>query len=140
MIYDNNKKEFVFIGEVMTSQDVENMTLKVKDGLSSKEQAVVRKLFYDDLQNLLTNQSTPDDVCVYENTLIYCPVCGVEDEFTQWKEAYYNPLTYFDSEKLCRVCGGEVIENLTKKSQKGIASYKCEDCGFEEEEKVEVAQ
>lgn len=141
MIYDNKKKDFVFVGKGSISyQDVVNMTLTYEEGKSDKDYYKQKRDFYDDLQTLLKGESVEKDVCVYDDTLIQCPVCGENDKFSVWKTAYYSPLEYNEYENICLVCGGEMLEKLDKKSKKGIALYKCDNCGFEKEKKVEVSQ
>jgi predicted RNA-binding Zn-ribbon protein involved in translation (DUF1610 family) len=44
-----------------------------------------------------------------------------------WKKAFDEPLTFFETEHLCDACGGEKLEKLVKKTK----MYQCDKCGLQ---------
>ena len=83
-----------------------------------------RKAYYDDLQTLDFEYDA--DFTVDNDTEIFCPVCCNSSEFSTWKDAFENPLVYFETEHLCDACGGEKLEKLVKKNK----VYQCDKCGL----------
>lgn len=81
--------------------------------------------YFKDLQN--ASIITYEDFALNNNTEVFCPVCCESDTFLNWKDAYENPLNYFETEHLCDVCGGEVVTKMVKKQKVN----KCEKCGHE---------
>lgn len=91
-----------------------------------------RLKYFNDLQQF--DKMSDYDFAVDNDTEIFCPVCrNANASFIKWKDAYENPLKYFDTEYLCDVCGGELTEKVVKRG-----SYThCEKCGFEAPTKKE---
>ena len=82
-------------------------------------------LYFNDLQD--ASLITQEDFAATDETEIFCPVCHQSESFYEWKNAYINPLGYFETEHLCDVCGGEtVVKPDAKTKQKSIC---CETCG-----------
>jgi hypothetical protein len=82
-------------------------------------------LYFKDLQDAAL--ITQEDFAATDETDIFCPVCHQSESFYEWKNAYINPLDYFETEHLCDACGGETVvkpDAVTK--QKSIC---CETCG-----------
>jgi hypothetical protein len=83
-------------------------------------------LYFRDLQDAAL--LTQEDFAATDETEIFCPVCHQSESFYEWKNAYINPLDYFETEHLCDACGGETVvkpDAVTK--QKSIC---CETCGY----------
>lgn len=96
-----------------------------------------RKLYFEDIQTL--PMIDDKDFVVDNKTQIYCPVCGWEYDFFDWKNAYENPLSYFEHDKICDACGGEKLEKLTQADSDGATHktvYQCDSCGLQTEYEV----
>lgn len=134
MVYDSKKKEFVFATSgSITAEEVKQITLKFTSNESKLN-------FYEDMQGLLEShigQKSPD-VIVEDLTVIHCPVCDSDNPFKDWKDAYYNPLNYFETEHPCIVCGGEMLNYVDKKTQKdkNHIIMKCDKCSHKEVQEV----
>jgi predicted RNA-binding Zn-ribbon protein involved in translation (DUF1610 family) len=83
-----------------------------------------RKAYFDDVQKM--PMIDDKDFVVNNDTEIFCPVCCKSDTFMNWKEAFENPLRYFETEHLCDACGGEKLEKLIRKHK----IYQCDKCGL----------
>jgi DNA-directed RNA polymerase subunit RPC12/RpoP len=82
-------------------------------------------LYFKDLQDAAL--ITQEDFAATDETEIFCPVCHQSESFYEWKNAYINPLDYFETEHICDVCGGEtVVKPDAATKQKSIG---CETCG-----------
>ena len=81
--------------------------------------------YFNDLQSLPIISF--EDFAANNDTEVFCPVCCESDTFFNWKNAYEQPLAYFETEHLCDVCGGETVTKMIKKQKKN----KCEVCGYE---------
>ena len=72
-----------------------------------------------------------EDFVVNNDTEVFCPVCKQSSSFVDWKEAWENPLGFFEYEEVCDVCGGElsvcVSPNQTDSSQ-SILLRECNKC------------
>lgn len=84
-----------------------------------------RKAYFEDIQK--TYMKDDKDFAVTNDTEVFCPVCCQSDTFLNWKNAYDNPLEYFETEHLCDACGGETVTKMVKKQK----VTKCEKCGHE---------
>lgn len=86
--------------------------------------------YYDLIRQLPFKENI--DFAVENNTEIFCPVCHGSNPFIDWKDAFENPLKYFETESLCDACGGERIEKVTKKSktENSKTVLECERCGL----------
>lgn len=68
------------------------------------------------------------DFAVNNDTEIFCPVCHQSNTFMNWKDAWENPLHFFETEHICQVCGGEISCSVSKEgSDNGV----CNDCKTE---------
>lgn len=112
-----NPDEFKIIAEFdsLNSQDFINMCCKPETD---------RKAYFEDLQKV--KPLDDKDFAVDNDTPIFCPVCCESDTFYNWKNAYENPLEYFETEHMCDACGGEKLEKLIKKHK----VYQCDSCGL----------
>jgi hypothetical protein len=110
-----NSDDFSVIAEFdsLTSQDFADVCCK---------ESTDRLAYFNDLQNV--EIISHDDFAADNNTEIFCPVCCVSNPFFHWKEAFEEPLKYFETEHICDVCGGEKVEKLVKKKH----VYQCESC------------
>lgn len=117
---DFNDNEFGIVAEFDTleARDFVNMCCKPETN---------RKAYYEDLQTM--NFFYDTDFAVDNNTEIFCPVCCHSNTFSSWKDAFENPLEYFETEHLCDACGGEKLEKLIKKQK----VYECDKCGLQTE-------
>lgn len=115
---DFNKNDFNTIAEF------DSLTSKGFIGMCCKPDTD-KKAYFNDLQNV--SVISYDDFTVNNDTEVFCPVCCESDTFLNWKNAYENPLEYFETEHLCSVCGGEMITKMVKKQK----INKCEKCGHE---------
>lgn len=115
---DFKDNEFGIIAELdsLNSEDFINVCCKPDTD---------RKAYYQDLQNMSFLYNT--DFAVNNDTEIFCPVCCQSDTFFNWKDAYENPLNYFETEQLCDACGGEKIDRFIKKKH----IYQCDKCGLQ---------
>lgn len=86
-----------------------------------------RKAYFEDIQNI--KMIDDKDFAVNNDTEIFCPVCCESDTFINWKNAFENPLDYFETEHLCDACGGEKLEKFIKKRK----VYQCDKCGLQTE-------
>lgn len=69
------------------------------------------------------------DLNVSNETILQCPVCRDKNKFSDWVNAFKNPLDFgFETDCLCDVCGHEAVAAIDKDKNKVI---RCEDCGFE---------
>ena len=112
---DFKNNEFGIISEVdsLNSKDFINMCCKPETN---------RKAYYEDLQSVNFFHDT--DFAVDNNTEIFCPVCCQSSIFSTWKDAFENPLAYFETEHLCDVCGGEKLDKWINKKH----IYECDNC------------
>lgn len=112
-----SSNEFGIIAEFdsLGSQDFVNMCCK---------EDTDKQLYYKDLQAL--KPLDDKDFAVNNDTEIFCPVCHESNTFETWKDAFENPLNYFETEHLCDACGGEKLEKLIKKKK----VYACDSCGL----------
>lgn len=121
--YSSNEFGIVAEFDSLGSQDFVNMCCK---------EDTDKQLYFNDLQTL--KPLTDKDFAVNNDTEIFCPVCHESNHFEVWKDAFENPLNYFETEHLCDACGGEKLEKLIKKKK----VYACDSCGlvsdFKEEE------
>lgn len=114
----NTTDEFKIIAEFDSLQSNDFVNMCCKDETD-------RKAYFEDIQTL--PEITDKDFTVNNDTEIFCPVCCKSDTFGNWKEAYDNPLQYFETEQLCDACGGEKLEKMIKKT----TIYQCEQCGLQ---------
>lgn len=119
-----NNNEFNIIAEFdsLTSNDFVNVCCKPDTN---------RLDYFNDLQNALVINY--EDFAANNDTEVFCPVCCQSDSFMNWKNAFENPLDYFETEHLCDVCGGETVTKMVKKTK----ITKCEHCGHETKYKEE---
>ena len=112
-----SSNEFGIIAEFdsLSSQDFVNMCCKEDTN---------KQLYFEDLQALKLLDDK--DFAVNNDTEIFCPVCHESNTFETWKDAFENPLKYFETEHLCDACGGEKLEKLIKKKK----VYACDSCGL----------
>ena len=112
-----SSNEFGIIAEFdsLGSQDFVNMCCKEDTN---------KQLYFEDLQALKLLDDK--DFAVNNDTEIFCPVCHESNTFETWKDAFENPLKYFETEHLCDACGGEKLEKLIKKKK----VYACDSCGL----------
>ncbi len=59
--------------------------------------------------------------------VVVCPVCDQPNISVSWKEAWDNPMKYFEADNLCH-CGGELWMDQVE----GTPQYAfiCEKCGW----------
>lgn len=76
----------------------------------------VRKLGYkqfvltdNDHNEVKTSDIEPGEQ--YDHYTAQCWVCGKKDKIKQFKEAYAEPMDYFDTNNLC-TCGGEIWNDI----------------------------
>ena len=121
---NDNTDEFRIIAEFdsLNSQGFIDMCCKPETN---------KKAYFEDLQQ--TKMIDDKDFAVTNETEVFCPVCCASSNFIEWKEAFNNPLNYFDTEHLCDACGGEVVTQMIKKQK----INKCEKCGHETKYKGE---
>lgn len=115
---DFDKDEFNIIAEF------DSLTSNGFIGMCCKEDTD-RKAYFEDLQS--ARIITYEDFAANNDTEVFCPVCCTSNSFMEWKDAYENPLKYFETEHLCDACGGEKVEKLIKDTKK----YVCEKCGLQ---------
>jgi predicted RNA-binding Zn-ribbon protein involved in translation (DUF1610 family) len=84
-----------------------------------------RKAYFDDVQKM--PMIDDKDFAINNDTEVFCPVCCQSDTFMNWKKAFDEPLTFFETEHLCDACGGEKLEKLVKKTK----MYQCDKCGLQ---------
>lgn len=115
---DFKDNEFGIIAEFdsLSSEDFVNVCCKPETD---------RQAYYQDLQNMKFSYNT--DFVVNNDTEIFCPVCCTSHAFNLWKDAFENPLNYFETERLCDACGGEKLEKFIKKKR----VYQCDKCGLQ---------
>ena len=109
--------EFGIIAEFSSIESDEFVNMCCKDNTD-------KQLYFNDLQALKFKDDK--DFAVNNDTEIFCPVCHESNTFETWKDAFENPLKYFETEHLCDACGGEKLEKLIKKRK----VYECESCGL----------
>lgn len=68
-----------------------------------------------------------ETLAVENNTEIFCPVCGKSASFIYWKDAFENPLKFFETDNLCDSCGGERVATYIDEAE----VLKCEKCGLQ---------
>ena len=112
-----SSNEFGIIAEFdsIDSQDFINMCCKENTD---------KQLYFKDLQAV--KPLNDKDFIVNNDIEIFCPVCHESNTFETWKDAFENPLKYFETEHLCDACGGEKLEKLIKKNK----VYQCDFCGL----------
>lgn len=113
--YSSNEFGIIAEFDSLGNQDFVNMCCKDNTD---------KQLYFKDLQTLKT--LTDKDFAVNNDTEIFCPVCHESNTFETWKDAFENPLNYFETEHLCDACGGEKLEKLIKKNK----VYACDSCGL----------
>lgn len=122
---DYNKDEFVVVLEKDIGLDL-NKTLFY---LSCKENSDVQERisYYTALQEMSPLDSSSFNV--NQDTEIFCPVCHCSNSFLNWKKAWDSPLSFFECENICEICGGECVKSI-KHCENGTTKeiIKCEDC------------
>lgn len=121
---DYDKNEFGIICEFDSLQSQDFIKACCKEETN-------RNFYYQDLQKI--KFITTSDFAVNNDTEIFCPVCCSSNSFSEWKHAYQEPLSFFETEQLCDACGGEKLEKFIKKSK----FYVCDKCGLSEPSKKE---
>lgn len=118
------KNEFGMIADFssLDSQELLNACCK---------ESTDRQAYFNDLQAIPFRDEV--DFAVDNNTEVFCPVCCTSSTFNLWKDAFENPLDYFETEQLCDACGGEKLEKLIKKHK----VYQCDKCGLQTDYKEE---
>ena len=116
----SSKDEFRLVAELSSTNISELLNMSCKENTD-------KKAYFEDIQNM--KMINDKDFVVNNDTEIFCPVCCKSDTFLEWKEAYDNPLKYFETEHLCDACGGEMIAKIIKEEKR----YVCESCGHETE-------
>ena len=111
--YEKNEFEVIAECEAIDSQDFINMCCKPDTD---------RKLYFNDLQAALPLEGI--DLAVTNDTEVFCPVCCASSTFLEWKDAYENPLSYFETEHICDACGGEMLPKMVK----GKPYQECDKC------------
>ena len=84
-----------------------------------------KQIYFKDLQK----QPELSDITqfnVTNETELFCPVCRNSNDFKQWKDAYENPLKFFETDQLCDACGGEKLPKVIKNK----TVYCCDKCGL----------
>ena len=84
-----------------------------------------KQIYFKDLQK----QPELSDITqfnVTNDTELFCPVCRNSNDFKQWKDAYENPLNFFETDQLCDACGGEKLPKVIKNK----TVYCCDKCGL----------
>ena len=122
---DYDKNEFVVISEFDADQQETLLGVCCNEGTD-------RAAYFTDLQSF--KEMPGRDFTVNNETELFCPVCQKSNAFIDWKEAYDNPLSRFETEHLCDACGGEVVEKVVK----GHTYTKCESCGLERPSKEQA--
>lgn len=72
------------------------------------------------------------DFAVNNESEIFCPLCHLSDTFYHWKDAWENPLHFFEYEDVCDICGGEMSYSVSRDSKgKNPDKYikVCNQCG-----------
>ena len=70
------------------------------------------------------------DFVVDNDTELFCPVCKKSALFTDWKIAWNDPLTFFNSEQRCEACGGEAELVLNTDHTHTDDQYCCSNCHY----------
>lgn len=112
--YDKNEFEVVAI---IHPNDIED--IMCREGKYTE--------YFEDLQKT-AEVSDIKNFAVSNDTEIFCPVCHKASTFMKWKDAWENPLHFFETDSLCEVCGNEVSISVEKDGHKdGI----CNECKTE---------
>lgn len=114
---DYAKNEFIVIAEY-TNNDESFMNACCKEDTD-------RKAYFEDLQGF-PELSDITQFNVTNDSELFCPVCHESNSFSDWKDAYENPLNFFETEQLCDACGGEKLPKLIRKKK----VYCCDKCGL----------
>ena len=123
LVRDYEADEFVYV-QTLTNDERVGLTKNVYDNNYID--------YYHDIQSMLSYASR-EDVIVEDSSCIFCPVCMRTANFSEWKDAYQRQSKYFEYEKICDICGGEVLPTITKENSK-TTKYECEQCHFIKEE------
>lgn len=88
---------------------------------------------YKDYQDLLLTSvgNEPITICDTDEVESFCIKCGKTHTLHDYIDAYENPDMYFENEKICPLCGGEVCDIV---GTDGVEA-KCEKCDYKEEVK-----
>lgn len=116
---DFDANEFVIIAE---AEESELPLLIAKNGEAKK--------YYDNIHNKKVINSS--DFAVNDDTEIFCPLCHESNDFYKWKDAFRNPWKFFEYEKICDICGGELSPVIDSKNSNSMI---CDKCGKIWEEK-----
>ena len=114
---DYQKNEFVVIAEYGIDDD------SFTDACCKDD--TDKQIYFKDLQK----QPELSDITqfnVTNETELFCPVCRNSNDFKQWKDAYENPLNFFETDQLCDACGGEKLPKVIKNK----TVYCCDKCGL----------
>lgn len=121
-VYESNEFKIVAEFDSITAQGLIDMCCN---------EDTDRQAYFNDIQTMKTMDD--NDFAVTNETSIFCPVCCQSDTFYHWKNAYENPLEYFETEHICDACGGEKLEKLIKRKK----VYQCDKCGLTQDFKEE---
>lgn len=116
---DFEANEFVIIAE---AEESELPILIAKDGGAKK--------YYDSIYDKKVINSS--DFAVNDDTEIFCPICHESNDFYKWKDAFSNPWKFFEHERICNICGGELSSVIDSKNSNLMV---CDKCGKTWEEK-----
>ena len=115
-----SSNEFDIIAEFNSFEDLEFINMCCKEDTD-------KRLYFQDLQSL--KPLADKDFVISNDIEIFCPVCHESSSFEEWKDAFENPLKYFETEYLCDACGGEM--SVLKADDDGSIVYICNKCNHE---------
>ena len=115
-----SSNEFDIIAEFNSFEDLEFINMCCKEDTD-------KRLYFQDLQSL--KPLADKDFVISNDIEIFCPVCHEFSSFEEWKDAFENPLKYFETEYLCDACGGEM--SVLKADDDGSIVYICNKCNHE---------
>lgn len=119
---DDTKDTYTLIAQLKSNDDIKAVEYH-EDKFGDK-----RKYHEEVMKMDISKDVRNEDLNVDMNTSIYCPVCCTFHKYSEWIECFKHPLDFgFETEHLCDVCGGEVVEQIDKDKKKILH---CEKCGY----------
>ena len=118
-----DNKEFNIIMKLNDYEEINNVCLPKESDVTT---------YHNDIENIkVPNKYKNVDLNVNENTVFECPICRQKESFNQWNMAFETPLNFFETDKLCEICGGEMVNVLVtdENGNKNVNQEQCEACG-----------
>lgn len=121
---NDTKDTYTLVAQLKNNDDIKAVEYQYHENKFGNKCKYHEEIMKMDISKDVRNE----DLNVDMNTSVYCPVCCTFHKYSEWIECFKHPLDFgFETEHLCDVCGGEVVEQIDKDKKKILH---CEKCGY----------